>query len=310
MFNKNNNELPSKFSKAISAVNKKILGKDRQVRLIFAAVLSSGHVLLNDTPGMGKTTLARSMAKVLGMSFGRIQFTSDLMPSDITGLSIPDSNTNKITFHKGPVFNNIVLADEINRASPRTQSAMLEAMDEKQVTIDGITHNLPNPFWVIATQNPVDYSGTFPLPQSQMDRFLLQIELSHPDKENEINMFLGQHEKINLGEILSSLDVVKAREEVDNVAFSSSMANYLYSLVQKTRNHDGIISGLSPRAALSIIHASRAVAWLDLRSFVIPEDIQKVFLPATIHRIHSEQVDVKYKSQTINEILKTTPYIE
>lgn len=274
---------------AIARVNELILGKSHQVRLAFACLLAGGHLLVEDLPGTGKTMLGRAMASVLNLSFHRVQFTSDLMPSDILGVSVFRPNTGEFELHKGPVFTNVLLADEINRASPRVQSALLEAMAEGQVSIDRQTLKLPVPFLVIATQNPVDRVGTFPLPDAQMDRFLFQIEMGYPDRASEIALMLGQSRNAMLEEVgkngLSHLDLLCLRKAVAGVTVSTALAEYIYGLVSATRLHEGFETGLSPRASLALVEAARALAFLDGRSFVRPEDVQEAFLPLASHRL-------------------------
>lgn len=275
---------------AIEQVSSVMRGKSRQIELMFAAFLSGGHILLEDTPGMGKTTLAKMMAATLGLGSRRIQFTSDLMPADVVGLGLPVSHEGQtsLVFHPGPMFTNIVLADEINRASPRTQSALLESMAEGSATVDGVRHALPNPFWVIATQNPVDLSGTFPLPDSQMDRFALRLSLGYPLPEEEVGLLLSggaPHDLRHVEPVLTPDGVHKARAQVADVRVSHAVASYVQRLGQASRNHPEVSSGLSPRALLSILATARALAWMAGREYVVPEDIQSIFVVAAAHRL-------------------------
>jgi len=276
------------LSAAMGRVNELILGKASQVRLAFACLLAGGHLLVEDLPGTGKTMLARSLASVLGLAFQRVQFTSDLMPSDILGVSVFRPNTGEFELHKGPVFTNVLLADEINRASPRVQSALLEAMAEGQVSIDRQTLKLDSPFLVMATQNPVDRIGTFPLPDAQMDRFLFQISMGYPDRESELALMLGQSREAMLEErapAMSKEDLLVLRKAVAEVTVSADLAGYMYALVEATRRSDTFEAGLSPRAGLALVGAARALAFLDGRPFARPEDVQDAFLPLASHRL-------------------------
>jgi MoxR-like ATPase len=273
---------------AIQQVNGVLLGKPDGVRLAFACVLAGGHLLIEDLPGMGKTTLAHALATTLGLSFQRIQFTSDLLPSDIVGVSVYERDRADFTFHPGPVFAQLVMADEINRATPKTQSALLEAMAEHQVTVDGKTHPLPDPFFVIATQNPVDLAGTFPLPDSQLDRFLLRIGLGYPSADAERDMLTQPDRRVlleSLNPILSAPDLVALRTQLEAVTASAALVAYVQSLLAATRNHPRIRVGLSPRAGLALLRAARASAVLAGRRFVLPEDVQAVFAPVAAHRL-------------------------
>ncbi len=273
---------------AIDQVNSLVLGKVDEVRLAFVALLAAGHLLIDDLPGLGKTTLARSMAATLGLEFQRMQFTSDLLPSDIIGVSIYEQANREFRFHPGPLFTQLLLADEINRAPPRTQSALLEAMAEYQVTVDGVCHTLPQPFFVIATQNPVDLSGTFPLPDSQLDRFLLRISLGYPDAKAERAILAGddRREMINVMlPRLSSDTVVALRRAVEGVHASDSLIGYVHALIQRSRAHPGVRVGLSPRAGLALLRGARAHALLLGRAHVLPEDVQTLFVAVAAHRL-------------------------
>lgn len=276
------------LSAAMGRVNELILGKAPQVRLAFACLLAGGHLLVEDLPGTGKTMLGRALASVLGLAFQRVQFTSDLMPSDILGVSVFRPNTGEFELHKGPVFTNVLLADEINRASPRVQSALLEAMAEGQVSIDRQTLKLDSPFLVIATQNPVDRIGTFPLPDAQMDRFLFQISMGYPDRASELALMLGQSREAMLEEgttAMSKADLLALRKAAGEVTVSSDLAAYMYALVEATRHSEAFEAGLSPRAGLALVSATRALAFLDGRAFARPEDVQEAFLPLASHRL-------------------------
>lgn len=272
---------------ALRQVERVILGKPEPIRLAMACLIAGGHLLLDDLPGMGKTTLARTLAHTLGMSFLRVQFTSDMLPADILGVSIYEQATQNFRFHPGPVFTQALLADEINRASPRTQSALLEAMAENQVTVDGVTRDLPAPFFVIATQNPVDMSGTFPLPDSQLDRFLIRLHLGYPDEANEIAL-LAQDGAVSMDHVPSLLRpeaVLDVQNAARAVKTSEPLVAYIQKLVAATRTANTVRIGLSPRAGLALLRMARSLALLDGRDHAIPEDVQKAFSPVALHRI-------------------------
>ena len=276
---------------AVEQVNRLVLGKPREVRLAFTTLLAGGHLLIEDLPGLGKTTLARAMAASLGLDFQRMQFTSDLLPSDIIGVSIFDQTAREFRFHPGPVFTQLLLADEINRAPPRTQSALLEAMAEHQVTVDGTCHTLQQPFFVVATQNPVDLAGTFPLPDSQMDRFLLRIKLGYPDAAAEREMLSGEDRRDLIAQSmprLSGEDVIALRAAVERLHASPALVNYVQALMQESRRHPGVQVGLSPRAGLGLLRGARAYALLDGRDHVQPEDVQALFSQVAAHRLVPE----------------------
>jgi MoxR-like ATPase len=276
---------------ALEQVNRLVLGKPDEVRLAFTTLLAGGHLLIEDLPGLGKTTLARAMAASLGLDFQRMQFTSDLLPSDIIGVSIFDQTAREFRFHPGPVFAQLLLADEINRAPPRTQSALLEAMAEHQVTVDGTTHVLPQPFFVVATQNPVDLAGTFPLPDSQMDRFLLRIKLGYPEAQAEREMLSGQDRRDLIAQSLPQLgsdQVLALRAAVERLHASPAVVAYVQALLQESRRHPGVQVGLSPRAGLGLLRGARAFALLDGRAHVLPEDVQALFAQVAAHRLVPE----------------------
>ncbi len=279
------------LSRAEAQVNQLVLGKFREVRLAFVALLAGGHLLIEDLPGLGKTTLARAMAASLGLDFQRMQFTADLMPSDILGVSIFDPTAREFRFHAGPVFTQLLLADEINRAPPRTQSALLEAMAEHQVSLDGVTHTLPQPFFVIATQNPVDLAGTFPLPDSQLDRFLLRLTLGYPDAAAERAMLAGSDRREMIAQMLPQLgihDVLSLRSAAAHTYASPALVTYVQALLEESRHHPGVRVGLSPRAGLALLQAARAHALLAGHKHVLPEDVQALFTEITAHRLVPE----------------------
>ncbi|KQN99272.1 MULTISPECIES: AAA family ATPase [Stenotrophomonas] len=279
------------LQQAQDQVNALLLGKTAEVRLAFVALLAGGHLLIEDLPGLGKTTLAHAMASTLGLQFQRVQFTSDLLPADVLGISIYEAESRGFRFHPGPVFSNVLLADEINRAPPRTQSALLEAMAEQQVTLDGTTHALPDPFFVIATQNPVDMSGTFPLPDSQLDRFLLRLTLGYPDAGAERALLAGASRRDLIAQTLPSLseqDIRDLRMAVEQVHASDALVDYVQRLLARSRQQPGIRVGLSPRAGIALLRAARAHALLAGREHVLPEDVQALFIAVAGHRLVAE----------------------
>jgi len=272
-------------------VNGLVLGKAQEVRLAFVALLSGGHLLIEDLPGLGKTTLAHAMASSLGLGFQRVQFTSDLLPADVLGVSVYDAGSRQFQFHPGPVFTHVLLADEINRAPPRTPSALLEAMAEQQLTLAGVTHPLPDPFYVIATQNPVDLSGTFPLPDSQLDRFLLRLALGYPNPESERELLRGTDRRHLIAQAtarLSEVEVRTLREAVGQVHASEALITYVQALLARSRQHAGVRVGLSPRAGLALLRAAKAHALLLGRAHVVPEDVQTLFVAVAGHRLVPE----------------------
>ena len=273
---------------AQAQVNTLVLGKPQQVRLAFVALLADGHLLIEDLPGLGKTTLAHAMAATLGLGFARVQFTSDLLPADILGVSVYEAQARRFEFHPGPVFTHVLLADEINRAPPRTQSALLEAMAEHQVSLDGQTRPLPDPFLVIATQNPVDLAGTYPLPDSQLDRFLLRLALGYPDEAAERALLAGSDRRDLIAQAPALLDadrVIALRRAVLGVHASEPLLAYVQALLARSRQHPGVRVGLSPRAGLALLRAARAHALLLGRGHVVPEDVQALFAPVAEHRL-------------------------
>ncbi|MFZ5655387.1 MAG: AAA family ATPase [Pseudomonadota bacterium] len=275
---------------AIAALNTVILGKERQLRLALACLLARGHLLIEDVPGTGKTTLAQALARVLGLSFARIQFTSDLLPADIIGISVYERERGSFEFHPGPVFHQLLLADEINRSTPKTQSALLEAMAEGQVSVEGETRPLPQPFFVIATQNPSTQYGTFPLPESQLDRFLMRLHLGYPDPEAERRLLAGANPRLRLPKLpgfLSEQQLLALQDRVDRVGATAALIAYVQRLVQHTRQLAECPHGVSPRGALALLQSARAWAFLDGRSQVIPEDVQAVFGPVIAHRLQT-----------------------
>ena len=275
----------------LKAVDEILLGKDRQVRLALACLLARGHLLIEDLPGMGKTTLSHALARVLGLSFQRIQFTSDLLPGDILGTSVFDKDSGQFVFHPGPIFAELVLADEINRATPKSQSALLEAREEGQVTIEGATRPLPEPFFVIATQNPASQGGTFSLPESQLDRFLMRLSLGYPGRAAERSLLLGEARRDLLPRLEPLLDhaaLAAFQAEVPKVRASDALVDYVLRLVEATRTQPAFALGLSPRGSLALLAAARAWALLAGRDYVIPEDVQAVLPAVAGHRLRDQ----------------------
>ena len=276
------------IEKVVAQVGRIILGKDRQIRLAIACLIARGHLLIEDIPGMGKTMLAHALATSLGLGFQRIQFTSDLLPADIIGVSIYNRETGGFQFHSGPIFNQVVLADEVNRATPKAQSALLEAMEEHQVTTEGETRRLPEPFFVIATQNPSYHVGTFPLPESQLDRFLMRIHLGYPDNEAERALLQGEDRRDLLAALepaMTPQELKALQHDAQQIHASSALFDYVQALTDHTRRTADYVNGLSPRAALALLHAARAWALMAGRRHVVPEDVQTV-LPAVVgHRL-------------------------
>ncbi|NNG24544.1 AAA family ATPase [Telluria aromaticivorans] len=273
---------------AARQVSQVVVGKDQQVRLAITCLLAGGHLLLEDLPGVGKTTLAHALAISLGLKFNRVQFTSDLLPADVAGISIYEREKNDFVFHPGPIFTQVLLADEINRATPKTQSGLLEAMEERQVSADGVTRALPEPFFVIATQNPASQVGTFPLPESQLDRFLMCLSLGYPDAAAERALLMGEDRRAmlrNLQPAMQPTELAQAQRALKEIHASPSLITYVQSLAQASRQNGLFAEGLSPRAAIALLQAGRAWAALEGRDHVIPEDIQAVLVPVCAHRL-------------------------
>ncbi len=301
-----------KISHLIRFSSQYLQGKDEALNLALLTFFSRGHLLIEDFPGLGKTTLAIAIAKVLGLSFGRIQCTSDLLPSDITGLSIYNKNRGEFEFHPGPIFNNIVLVDEINRATPKTQSALLEAMGEKQTTLEGKTYKLPNPFFVIATQNPVEQFGTFPLPESQMDRFMMKIGIGYPTRgaEKEILQVGSRREELySIEPMLNREEVLRIQGDIrEGVFVSEKILDYILDIVEATRNSKHILAGISTRGILTITNAAKTNAYFNGRGFVIPEDIREITRHTVPHRvIFREEFENLDKWGIIQALLEQIP---
>jgi MoxR-like ATPase len=278
----------NKLHAAARQVSQIVVGKDQQVRLAVACLLAGGHLLIDDVPGVGKTTLAHALALSLGLKFNRVQFTSDLLPADVAGISVYEREKNGFVFHPGPIFTQVLLADEINRATPKTQSGLLEAMEERQVTTDGVTRALPEPFFVIATQNPAHQVGTFPLPESQLDRFLMCLSLGYPDPAAERALLMGEDRRAMLKTIepvMRPEELVDAQRSLRAIHASGALVDYLQALAQASRSGKLFAEGLSPRAVLALLQAARAWAALEGRDHVIPEDVQTLLVPVCAHRL-------------------------
>jgi len=303
-------DIQEKIEDAVSEIGKVVLGKEKQVRLALCCLFAGGHLLLEDKPGMGKTTLLQALAKVFGLQYSRIQFTSDLLPADILGVTIYDQSTGQFSFHKGPVFSNLVLADEINRTTPKTQSALLEAMEEGQVSIDNNTMALPHPFFVIATQNPISFAGTYPLPESQLDRFLMRLQIGYPDPSAERELLNNRGQRENIAEMQQTLtpeDITHISERIPQVHATDTLLDYVQRLVAYTRQDNLFSFGLSPRGAMALIRSARTWALMHNRMHVIPEDVQMV-LPAVVdHRLRSisdtsGRSGESYSQRLLNEV--------
>jgi len=288
VFNTSEKRLLKLVKVALDQINSVILGKETQIKLAINCLLCEGHLLIEDLPGMGKTTLAHTLARTLGLSNTRIQFTSDLLPSDLIGINLFDRETNKFTFHKGPLFAQLVLGDEINRSTPKAQSALLEAMEERQISVEGTTHKLPEPFFVIATQNPTDQSGTFLLPESQMDRFFMRIHLGYPPQHAERELLLGKDRKQLIKELSPVMNtglLAELQQKITSIKASDSLIAYLQRIIAFTRSRNGFKDGLSPRGGMALLKASKGWAFLENRNHVLPDDVQAV-LPAVLeHRL-------------------------
>ena len=299
----------NKIDELIAQLGQIIVGKEHQLRLAIACILARGHLLIEDVPGVGKTTLSQAIAFSLGLAFRRIQFTSDLLPADILGNSIFDRETNRFVFHRGPIFSNLILIDEVNRATPKTQSALLEAMEENQISLDGLTHHLPKPFFVIATQNPTNQIGTFPLPESQLDRFMMRIHLGIPDREREREMLLGGDRRVQtklLKPVFPVETLVELQSKASEVYVAPALLDYLLNIFQATRDRHR--TGLSPRAGLSMLAAARAWAYSQGHDMVLPEDVQAIALSVMAHRLGDDSGVVGEQGHSLaREILETVP---
>ncbi len=293
-------------AKILAQIGTVVMGKPNEIRLALACLLGKGHLLIEDLPGMGKTTLAQVISKTLGLSYQRTQFTSDLLPSDVIGISIFDQASNSFVLHQGPIFNQVVLADEINRASPKTQSALLEAMEEQQVSIDGKTHKLPDPFFVIATQNPLFHSGTNPLPESQLDRFMMRISIGFPsvEAEKEILMADELHQKLTkILPVVNTAQLLQLQAAVEQVSLSEALLEYVIGLCRFSRTSEFSGNPLSPRAGKSLIKAAKAWAFIDNRDFVTPDDIQAVFFAVCEHRVDAGLTNYNQDRNSLSQLI-------
>ncbi len=297
----------------IDNVSRVILGKEQVIRQTLLALLCEGHLLIEDVPGLGKTMLARSIAKSIGCSFNRIQFTPDMLPSDVTGVSVYNQKSQEFEFRAGPIFAQIVLADEINRATPKTQAALLEAMEERQVTVDGVTYPMARPFLVLATQNPIEYEGTFPLPEAQVDRFLMRIHLGYPDREHEIAILNAQqdhHPIRDLEQVVSLEELLQAQEAVKAVYVDDRIKAYIVALAQATRDHPDVYLGASPRGSLALFKTARAWAAMEKRAYVLPDDVKALAIPTLAHRVivnPSARIKNISSQAVLQDILQSVP---
>jgi MoxR-like ATPase len=292
-------------ARLLANLERVILGKRAELTLLLVGVLAEGHVLMEDVPGVGKTTLARALARSLDVDFRRVQFTPDLMPTDILGSTVLRPSEGAFEFQPGPVFTHVLLADEVNRASPRTQSALLEAMSERQVTVDGVTRTLPRPFFVVATQNPADYQGTYPLPEAQLDRFLLRVRLGYPDPEQELEMLVGQRDHHPLDDLspVATGDELRAwQAAVRQVTVAPAVGRYLLRLIGHTRTHDDLALGVSPRGSLALYRAAQALAWLGDRDYVTPADVQALAGAVLAHRLELRP-QARYAGRTDRQVI-------
>jgi MoxR-like ATPase len=304
----------TQFAQAVKDnVGRVIIGKDDVTELLLVALLTEGHVLLEDVPGIGKTTLARALSRSIDCAFARIQFTPDLLPSDVTGLNYYNQKRQDFEFRPGPVLSQVLLADEINRATPRTQSSLLEAMQERQVTVDGVTYPLPQPFLVLATQNPIELEGTFPLPEAQLDRFLMQLRLGYPTEEQEEEILLTYQREdpfTNLEPVVSADDVLELQRAARDIHITDDVRHYILRVVRTTREHEAVDLGVSPRGTLSLFKASQALAAVRGRDFVIPSDVQYLCAPVLTHRLHiSPQIRLRGRTpaEVVAEIVGSVP---
>ena len=306
-------DLAAAVQRVINNVEKVIVGKAESVAFSLIAVICNGHILIEDVPGVGKTVLTKAIARSIGCSFKRIQFTPDLLPSDVTGVSIYNQKTGNFEFRAGPIMSQIVLADEINRATPKTQSALLEAMEETQITIDGVTYRLPEPFMVMATQNPIEYEGTFPLPEAQLDRFMMNIKLGYPKVSDEMNILdthQFHHPLDDLEQIMVAEELVMIQKQIRSIHVDPSIREYIVAIANATRNHNNIYLGSSPRGSLALYRASQALAAIRGRGYVIPDDVKLLTKPTLAHRLivtPAARVRAITSTSVLDEILQSVP---
>ncbi len=304
-----NNESVRKIEESVAQA---IAGKRDVVEKLLVALFAGGHVLIEDVPGVGKTTLVHALARSIGCSFKRIQFTPDLLPSDITGVTVYNMKQGEFEFRQGPITSNIILADEINRSSPKTQSSLLEAMQERQVTVDGNTYKLPEPFMVLATQNPIEYEGTFPLPEAQIDRFAIRISMGYPsyiEEKNILNKYKSGNPLETMEPVISVEDVLEIREKVEKVHVEDSVQDYIVEIIQATRVHKDVYLGCSPRGTLALFNNSRALAYIRGRDYVLPDDVKELVVCTLAHRIilkSEARIQGKEQNSVLGEILKST----
>lgn len=302
--------LHARLQRLLDQINTIIVGKQAQVRDSIACLLAGGHLLIEDVPGVGKTTLAHALAVSLGLRFARVQFTADLMPSDLVGVSVYERGKEAFVFHPGPVFTQVLLADEINRAGPKTQSALLEAMEEHQVTVEGETRALPSPFFVIATQNPNDQLGTYPLPESQLDRFLMCITLGYPDRASERRLLAGSDRRAaieQLQPVMSPAELLEAQQAVRAVHASDALLDYLQDLIAATRSGQWFVEGLSPRAGIAVLRAAKARALLDRRDYVAPDDVQAILPQTVAHRLVPAAGSGRGRAEQVRAMIEAVP---
>jgi MoxR-like ATPase len=306
-------EIQSFTEKIIHNIEKVIIGKRSAVELAIISLLCQGHLLIEDVPGVGKTVLARSLAKSLGCLFSRIQFTPDMLPSDVTGVSIYNQVSTQFEFRPGPIMAQVVLADEINRATPKTQAALLEAMEEHQLTVDGVTHLLPRPFMVLATQNPIEYEGTFPLPEAQLDRFLVRLRLGYPEINHEINILERQqfqHPVVDLQQVAEAEELLSAQEAIKSIYVAPGVKHYIVELTHQTRQHADVYLGASPRGSLALFRTGQARAAIQGRDYVLPDDIKALIKPALAHRVilgPAARLRDLSSEQVLDEIISAVP---
>lgn len=293
------------MKRIVDNIGNVLVGKESASRLMVLALAASGHVLIEDVPGIGKTTLAFAMAKSVSLSFNRIQFTPDILPSDITGFSVFNPKTGEFDFRRGSIMSHVILADEINRTSPKTQASMLEVMEERQVTVDGKTYKVPDPFMVIATQNPVEYMGTYPLPEAQLDRFLMKISMGYPERSDEVGILYRFQEKnplTTLEPVADSDQLIKLKRGIRDIRVDQSLAGYIVDLIGATRSHEHVMLGCSPRASLSLFRAAQAAACYEGRDYVVPEDIRDLAVPVLSHRLILRQ-EARIKRVTAEQVV-------